>query len=239
MSWFDILKTSTIDADWVMDVFHYETTWGMKGLLAGTAKFEAEHGKTKKIWRSIGREIVKHGYINFPDYSTDKFNTGFISVWDARKDYESANRNYGKPRFSGDSGKLNRPLNLPGHGRPMFFTLMKTNEFKSNILPVIAPYYEDDDYNNPERRKAATVIASKLNSLIDEEVKALNKSLIPTTLIGYTDRNPGNSILLEHIRNPAMGSTQIDSYFSSESKRIDEEAYKWHREWKDKQKEWA
>ena len=237
MIWFNILKSSTIDAEWVMDVFHFETTWGMEGLLSQSAKFEASHGKTQKIWNSIGREIVKHGYITFPDYSTDKFNTGYISVWNARKDHESANRNYGKPRFSGDSGKLNRPLNLTGHGRPMFFTLMKTNEFKSNIIPVIAPYY-GDNYNNPERRRAATVIASKLNSLIDEEVKALNKSIIPGTTVGSTSTNPGNGILLEHVRNPML-SSQIVSYFSSESKRIDEEAYKWHREWKEKQKERA
>lgn len=235
MSWFDILKASTIDADWVMDIFHWEKVWGMRGLLSETAKFRDGHKKTNKIWDDIGREIVKHGYITFPDYGG---NLGLMSVWNTRKGHDFATRNYGKPRFSGDSGKLNRPLNLTGHGRPMFFTLMKTNVFKSNIIPVIAPY-NGKEYDNPERRSAATVIASKLNSLINEEVKALNKSLIPGLDVGYHNKNPGNSMLLERIRNASMSGSQIDSYFYSESKRIDEEAYEWYDEWKDKQKEWA
>ena len=33
MSWFTILKSSSIDVNWIMDVFHWDANKGMEGML--------------------------------------------------------------------------------------------------------------------------------------------------------------------------------------------------------------
>ena len=237
MSWFNILKSSAITADFILDVFNVRDEndpefWvgGMQGWVGNFgAEHQSNHGKSDKLYKAIGEAITKHGYVTFASYGDKNFSS-HASYWRANKDYKTQIANYGSTRES--------PLNLYAHSMPIAHKLMQTKEFRNNILPIAArSYFSGNQVQaiRSERKRAATEIASALNRLIDEEVNALNKSLISGTNTGSTSANPGNSILLESVRN--LSSMQQESFFQNVGKKIDDEAEDWVNEWKKKMRD--
>jgi len=242
MSWFSILKSSAITADFILDVFNVRDedspefpVNGMQGLMGNYgAKHQSEHGKMDKLCTTIGEEITKHGYVALADYGTDNFNST-ATYWNANKDYKTQYANYGSTR--------EKPLNLFGHSRPILYEFMQTQEFRKNILPIVArSYYTIHTYQNRDkeeeklvslRKRAATKIASALNRFIDEEVNALNKSLLSGTNTGSTSANPANSILLQSVRDLSGYNSRMTSFFRNIGDEIEGDASDWYEDWRE------
>ena len=232
MSWFSILKISTITADFILDVYNVRDennpefpVNGMRGMMGDYgAKHRMAHGKTDKLYTVIGEEITKHGYVTLADFGDDNFRST-ATYWNANKDYKTQYANYGSTR--------EKPLNLYGHSQPIVYEFMQTKEFRDNILPIVAVSYYPSQELNSLRKSAATKIASALNRFIDEEVNALNQSLLSGTNTGSTNTNPGNSILLQSVRDLGGYNSRMTSFFKNIGSEIDGEAFDWIRDWEE------